>query len=261
MTAQAEKTSKSDTIFDRLGLLTPWEIDLENSRVGRKGDGGYVVADQIRPKQAVLSYGIADEVSFDVELADAGFKVWQFDHTIPNAPVEHRNITFTREGVAEADKAEEDLFTIETHAERLGIDLDGAILKMDVEGAEWEVFETISEDTLGRFDQIFLELHGLGRLPKPRFARIFTTVMEKLNAQFTLFHVHANNARPLVPIENFFVPGLLEVSFVRTNLVARRSSETWYPTNLDFPNVAKRDDLNLWLYPFAPVSSKPVQRL
>ena len=251
-------SSETDTIFDRLALLTPWDIDLEKFRIGRKGDGGYVVADTLRPHQAVLSYGIADEVSFDLEMAEAGFKVWQFDHTIPKAPVEHRNFTFTREGVAATDRPDDLVFTIDSHADRLGIKLTDAILKMDVEGSEWDVLDTISEETLGQFSQIFLEFHSLGRLPRPKFANQFRRVMEKLNAQFTLFHVHANNARPLVPIETFFVPGLLEVSFIRTDLVKRRRSETWYPTELDFANVAKRPDLNLWQYPFAPRPSDPV---
>ncbi len=257
MSANMTGTQQADTVFDRLALLTPWDIDLEKFRIGQKGDGGYVVADRLNPRQAVLSYGIADEVSFDFEMAEAGFKVWQFDHTIPKAPVTHENIRFTKEGVAGEDSADELLFTVESHAERLGINLDGAILKMDVEGAEWSVFEAMSEATLGRFDQIFLELHGLGRLSRAPFARKFRMIMEKINAQFTLFHVHANNARPLVAIDNFVTPGLLEVSFVRTDLVKRRRSRTWYPTELDFPNVAKKPDLNLWLYPFAPVTSQP----
>lgn len=257
MTTNKASSSESESIFDLLALLEPWDIDIEKFRVGRKGDGGYVVADQLHPKQAVLSYGIADEVSFDLELAEAGFKVWQFDHTIAKAPVDHANIRFIREGVSGIRQSDAQLFTIEDHAERLGIKLDAAILKMDVEGAEWSVFEQMSPDTLGRFDQIFLELHSLGRLPRARFARQFRNVLSKLNAQFTLFHVHANNARPLVPIENFFTPGLLEVSFIRTDLVKRRRSRTWYPTDLDFPNVANRPDLRLWLYPFAPVSKRP----
>jgi len=257
MTAEAVNSSESETIFDRLALLTPWDIDLEKFRIGRMGDGGYVVADQLRPKQAVLSYGIANEVSFDLELAKAGFKVWQFDHTILCAPLEHRNITFTKEGVAGQDRPEESLYTIERHADRFGINLDGAILKMDVEGAEWDVLQSIAPETLRRFDQIYFEMHGLGRLPRPKFARQFRACLEKINAHFTLFHVHANNARPLVPIDNFFVPGLLEVSFVRTDLVKRSKSRTWYPTDLDAPNNKNKPDLKLWQYPFAPRPSEP----
>jgi len=248
-----------DRIFELLALLTPWDIDLDKFRIGRRGDGGYVAADQLHPKQAILSYGISNEVSFDLEMAEAGFKVWQFDHTIDGAPVAHDNLIFHKEGVAGRDRPDEKLFTVEAHAERFAINLDGAILKMDVEGSEWDVFDQMSPDTLGRFDQIFVELHSLGRLSRPRFAGIFSRVMAKLNAQFTLFHVHANNARPLVPVETFFTPGLLEVSFVRTDLVKRRRSRTWYPTDLDFPNVAKKPDLNLWLYPFAPTTSRPIR--
>lgn len=241
------------TLFDTLALLTPWDINLPKRRIGRPGDGGYIVADTLRPDQNILSYGIGNEVSFDLELAEDGFRVWQFDHTIEAAPVTHPNITFTKEGVAGQDQPDESLYTIDSHAKRLSINLDHAILKMDVEGAEWNVLSQMPEDTLTRFDQIFLELHGLARIVRPNFAPRFRAVMEKLNAHFTLFHVHANNARPLVPIDGFVTPGLLEVSFIRTDLVERSPSRTWYPTELDSPNVVNRPDLRLWLHPYAPV--------
>ncbi len=241
------------TLFDTLALLTPWDINLPKRRVGRRGDGGYIVADNLRAEQNILSYGIGNEVSFDLELAHAGFRVWQFDHTIEAAPVSHPNINFEREGVAGHDQADKKLYSIETHAARLDINLQSAILKMDVEGAEWDVLSQISAETLGCFDQILLELHGLSRIVRPNFAPRFKAALEKLNAQFTLFHVHANNARPLVPIDGFVTPGLLEVSFIRTELIDRSPSRTWYPTALDSPNVANRPDVQLWLHPYAPV--------
>lgn len=239
-------------IFDTLALLTPWDINIRKRRVGCDGDGGYVMADCLHLDQAVISYGIADEVSFDVELADAGHKIWQFDHTIVAAPVAHKNIIFTREGVAGIDRPDELLYTIDTHTDRLEIPRKGAILKMDVEGAEWAVLSKITPKSLGQFDQILLEFHGMSRIAKPQFRQTFIDVMEKLNAQFTLFHVHANNARPLVAVEHFVTPGLLEVSFIRTALVVRSLSKTQYPTELDSANVASRPDLRLWLYPFSP---------
>lgn len=249
-----------DRIFELLALLTPWDIDLDKFRIGRRGDGGYVAADQLHPKQAILSYGISNEVSFDLEMAEAGFKVWQFDHTIDGAPVVHDNLIFHKEGVAGRDRPEEKLFTVESHAERFGINLDGAILKMDVEGSEWDVFSTMPETVLAKFDQIYVEFHELARIARPRFAPVFKVVMEKLNRHFTLFHVHANNARPLVQIENYVTPGLLEASFIRTELVDRSASNTWYPTELDEPNMRNRPDLNLWLFPFVPRPSDPLSR-
>lgn len=239
-------------VFDVLSYLTPWDINIPKRRVGCIGDGGYIMADCLRPTQSVISYGIANEVSFDVELAEAGHKIWQFDHTIVGAPVTHPNITFTREGVAGTDQPDELLYTIETHAARLEIPRAGAILKMDVEGAEWEVLDGISPEALGQFDQILMEFHGMSRIVHPKFMKRFIDVMEKLNAQFTLFHVHANNARPLVSVDHFVTPGLIEVSYIRTDLVTREPSKTVYPTPMDSPNVAGRPDLRLWLYPFAP---------
>lgn len=245
-------------VFETLSLLTPWDINVPKVRIGSRGDGGYVVADNLRSDQSIISLGVGDETSFDVELAKAGFHVWQFDHTVPHTPVVHPNITFTREGIAGTDQPEKALYTIDTHAKRHDIALDGAILKMDVEGAEWDVLEHIPVHTLEKFDQILIELHGLGRIARPKFAPRFRAVLKKLNAAFTLFHVHANNARPLVSVDSFVTPALLEVSLIRTDLITRKPSQTWYPTALDAANVVNRPDLRLWLYPFAPRSKEAV---
>jgi Methyltransferase FkbM domain len=41
---------------------------------------------------------------------------------------------------------------------------DNIFLKMDIEGAEYEVIPSMTRDTLAHFDQIALELHWLTRL-------------------------------------------------------------------------------------------------
>jgi hypothetical protein len=125
---------------------------------------------------------------------------------------------------------------------------------MDVEGAEWGALASLDDETLERFDQITMEIHSLESLPWEHYRKVFVKALTKLNEQFTLFHVHANNVDG--PDKYHYVEGmpvscLLEVSYIRTSLVNRRPSNTLYPTEVDYPNMGARDRL-LWIYPFLP---------
>ena len=61
------------------------------------------------------------------------------------------------------------------------------ILKIDVEGAEWDSFAAMEPETLERIDQLVVEFHGVD---EPRFLDI----VRKLKAQFEIAHLHYNNA-------------------------------------------------------------------
>jgi hypothetical protein len=50
---------------------------------------------------------------------------------------------------------------------------------------------------------------------------------------------------------------LLELSYVRSDLVERLPSRTLYPTELDAPNVGRAADTPLWFFPFAPIAATP----
>ena len=84
--------------------------------------------------------------------------------------------------------------------------------------------------------------------------------MAKLNRDFTLFHVHANNfdgADHFHVVDGMPTVNLIELSFIRTAKVRRSPSRTVYPTDLDAPNGEPRDKL-LWIYPYFPTSSDSI---
>lgn len=243
-------------ILESLSLLTPYDIDRPKVRIGPKGDGGYVFVDILEPSQSILSYGIGGESRFDQEMALRGHKVHMFDHTIPGVRITHPNMNFYREGVAGSSKASESLFSIEDHLRRYQIGGDDMILKMDVEGAEWEAIGHSSSQTLRRFSQIVIEIHELDKLLDQAFREMFNRFCRKLNSLFTLFHVHANNhdgPNGIVIVNGLPVSPLLELSYVRRDLCRNFPSQTLYPTVYDYPNVNRKDKL-LWFYPFMPTT-------
>ncbi len=138
-----------------------------------------------------------------------------FDHTIEGINQLHPNMIWKKEGLASYQNKDERLDTIENHLLEYGIEKENFLLKMDIEGAEFDVFESLSPKLLTRVDQIFIEVHGIGRLTNLDFREKFFRVFSKINSQFTLCHVHANNfdgSDEFAFIESMVVPKLLELT-------------------------------------------------
>ncbi|BDV36184.1 hypothetical protein [Methylocystis iwaonis] len=241
-------------LVEALALLTPFDIDRRKVRIGPETDGGYVFVDHIDPSQTILSYGISFEYRFDAEMAARGHRVYMFDHTIDGINATHPNMLYYKEGVAGVSSPEQCLYSIEDHLARFGIEGDRLILKMDVEGAEWDAIGMTPDTVLARFEQIVIEVHGVNAITDTGYREKFCFFFRKLNRLFTLFHVHANNCdgpNGLTIVSGIPVSPLLELSYVRNNVCNKFPSRTLYPTALDFPNVGAKDKL-LWFFPFLP---------
>lgn len=245
-------------VFEALSLMTPFDIDIPKRRIGPNTDGGYVFADRIDPSQAIVSYGISTEYRFDRLMAEAGHKVYMFDHTIDGIDRAHANMMWHKEGVAGLSSPPDRLYSIEDHLVRHDILGDRLILKMDVEGAEFDSLGLCPDETLSRFEQIVLEVHSLVLLNDREFRDRCVAMLRRINRHFTLFHVHANNCDGpdgIRIVAGFPVSNLLELSYIKTSAVTRSASRTLYPTAFDYPNVPAKDKL-LWFYPFLPTLAK-----
>jgi hypothetical protein len=237
-------------VFEALSLLTPYDLPAEQKvRIGGPGDGGYVLVDRLRAAQPVMSFGVGPSVAFDLDMAERGHRVLLFDHTIASLPGEHAGFTWYPEGVAgAADPAD--------HMAKLPHGLEAPILKLDVEGAEWDVLTETPMGLLRRFEQIVVELHELPRLEERRFRSMAWKALATLSSAFTLCHVHANNFGGIQTVCGFPIPDTLEVTYIRSDLVEVAASTTLYPTPLDTGNCLDWPDFPLWFYPFVPGTGK-----
>ncbi len=84
-----------------------------------------------------------------------------YDHTIDKLPKYHSRFHFFKEGVT-GDPDEAGLETLSNLLRRNGHQASqNLLLKMDIEGYEWAVFEETPSAVIGQFSQIVIELHGL----------------------------------------------------------------------------------------------------
>ena len=246
-----EQSSTLTGMFEALGLLRPFDLEGEKKRrFGRSGDGGYVLIERLIG-DTFYSFGVAEEVSFEVTMAETGRRGYLFDHTVEGMPVSHGHLTFTKLGLGPSGDARPELRTLESLLRQNGDDIrDDLLLKVDIEGAEYAVLQDVPQTTLNRFSQIALELHDLRRLAEPEFRRLFTAAMTRLNAGFVLCHVHANNCAPLIFTHGLPVADVVELTFVRRDLVRSIPSTTVYPTVYDCANDPDRADIPLLFYPY-----------
>jgi hypothetical protein len=257
-------------VLDALSLLIPSDLDGERkARFGAAGegayalgDGSYVLVDRCRPTQDVLSFGVGSIVSFELAMAERGHRVFLYDHTIDALPTQHERFVWIPAGICAKANVGDRLFTLEHYLRQL-IDLStDPILKIDVEGAEWEVLAEAPAHVLRHFEQIALEVHNLNRLDEPAFNTLARAALGNLADHFTLCHVHANNYGFVHLLAGSLpMPETLELTYVRSDVVRPMASTTLYPTDIDLPNYRTLTDLRLWFYPFMPGSEKAPRTL
>ncbi len=218
-------------------------------RVGGMCDGGYVMLDDLDSARAVYSLGIGGDVSFDLEMAERGMDIFQYDHTVPGPPVQHPRFQFKKKGIAPVEDGEFTSIGAEIHRNGHAHRRD-LILKIDIECAEWDALDATSDEDLDRFEQIVAELHGFLRLAEPEWRAVTQRVLGRLHRTHAVTHVHANNWADFQIMAGVPVPDVLEVSYVRRDRASLTPSTTFFPTPFDVPCHPDRPDIVLGNFRF-----------
>jgi hypothetical protein len=217
-------------------------------RLGRDHDGGYVMLDAFDGVTTAFSLGISDDVSWDLAIAERGIDVLQFDPTVSGPPAEHPRFRFEPLRIAPCDGGVH--ISLESILRTKAPEGDGLILKIDIEGAEWDVFAALPDAALTRFRQIVCEFHTLDRLGEAEFGDRAQEVFAKLARTHFVCHVHGNNCGNFANVANVMVPQSLEVCFASRRHFTPMETDAVFPTPLDQPNEPGRADLYLGRFRF-----------
>ena len=234
-----------------LRLLEPRAaIGRTKIRLGNVGDGGYVSLDDFRPGDIALSLGINDDISWDLDAADRGLTIHQFDHTVDDPAPDDARMIFQKKMIAS---------TSTDHSQSLP-DLIGMldrkearpnlVLKMDIEGSEWDVWDATPQATLARFSQIFCEVHWLDQLSNTDRRRQIHRCFKKLHDHYAVVHVHGNSCGGLANVGGVVFPNVLEISFANRLCYDFSSTDELFPGPLDCSCDAYSPDLYLGSFKF-----------
>jgi hypothetical protein len=236
----------------RIGrLLRPKEaLGPPKIRVGGDGDGGYIMLDDFEGTQIAYSIGIGDNVSWDLSLARRNIRIHQFDHTIDRPPISHPNFCFHRRKMAIiADEDNEDLRSMLRFADDASM-TSKPVLKIDIEHDEWDILDQVDPTVLRGFSQIVCELHWFGRGVSGDWLEKAERVLQKMNEDFQVVHVHGNNCAPYSLIAGVPMPSVLEVTYCNRSDYEFKYTQELFPGLLDSPNNAAAPDLFLGSFQF-----------
>jgi len=222
-----------------IALLSPMDIKgAKYVRVGQDCDGGYVMLDDFQRKvDAAYSFGISHNVSWDEAMAGREIDVFMYDHTIKRLAKQHPRFHYAKKGITGFDKLVNCKTLGELIAENAHVASKNLILKMDIEGCEWDVFKQAAPGILSQFSQIVVELHGLTVFDGVKH-KMIVEVLGKIHETHQSVHVHANSGITPFWIGDLVLPEVLEVTYVRRDDFRDRfiKNTRQFPTELDQPS-------------------------
>ncbi|HEY0057400.1 MAG TPA: hypothetical protein VGB63_18770 [Pedobacter sp.] len=242
-------------------------------RLGSKFDGGYVIHHpSLKDVDYLVNYGVGYNVDFECDFfRETGAPTLAFDPTLSDTtklkkfatsfsilrllselkyftPWQFRRltlknfkITLIEEGLS--DKNLGSYKTLAYHLKKYNLLDKKIMLKVDIEGAEYEVFADDSiYPYLENAVQLVLEFHDL----KNNLHQVHA-IITKLKTTHTLIHIHANNHGGYFDFNGKRVPELIELSYLRNTYIdAAIPSQANYPIPvLDQPSHKRKPDLKL----------------
>lgn len=246
---KGNSSQQLDAVRSCLRLLTPQPTGLAFKRYGHDQDGGYVLADvHVEPRRAI-SLGIGEETSFDHAILDEGYIVHQYDDSVAAPARARAGLHFNKLRVVGIDpgRGETTLDAIVEQVLAGAAPQASALLKCDIEYSEWPMLEHVNPATLARLHQMTFEFHGLHLLHDPWANSQRRACLEKILGSHAPVHIHANNCGHLIVNESFSFPDIVEVTFLRRDLMGPPTavSPALFPTALDRPNDPLSPDLFL----------------
>jgi hypothetical protein len=118
------------------------------------------------------------------------------------------------------------------------------ILKVDIEGSEWESFKDFPRESMLRCEQIIFEYHGLQSLYQQANFNHYLQFLDRILETHEIVNSHINNWDSFEIIEGIPVPNVLEVTYVRKDLVAQLEGQENSQT-VNYPNNSSRADFLL----------------
>jgi hypothetical protein len=239
-------------------------------RLGGPNDGGYVVAKELCKGRDLYSFGIGDDISFEQDFLELSpdSKVMCYDPYIDK--INDYRIRHISKGIGHKHpRLSEYLPEHEFGFATFGQEPQHFIVKIDVEGAEWDALKYSIIDYMCYCDQLIVEFHILpveyNLSHSPYFTKmyrefydnateqLFLNYVDILNTillEFTSYHIHGNNSLSKIRLKEHLYPPLLEMTFINNHLIDRKyPTIEKFPTAIDQPNKTDRPDFDS-LFPF-----------
>lgn len=218
--------------------LSPMTSEKDLIRLGPKGDGGYLVPDDLEGIEACFSPGVCLVSGFEKDCADLGMKVFMADRSVDQPAAMHDQFHFIKKYVGVTTN--DDFMTVDDWvASSLPGSKADLLLQIDIEGYEYETLLGMSDNLMRRYRIIVGEFHDLDQLWNRPFFKLASRVFEKILQTHTCVHIHPNNCSAPLNKGELSIPPVAEFTFLRNDRVNNASYAKVYPHPLDYDNSGK----------------------
>jgi len=236
----ADRARIRPVLFEMLGPVALSNCQIE--RFGEAHDGGYLMCGNLLGQvQSGYSYGISGYDKWGCDISTKlKVKLHQYDcfnTTEPACP--HGGTVFHAECVGGTARTEEGRVfdTIRNQLAKNGDSAKHIVMKIDIEGAEWDSLLHAPDETLNQIDQMVVEFHWV-QDEKSQWVQDdrYQAVTQRLKKAFHVAHVHFNNGGCIAGLDPF-PSWAYEVLFVSKRLGVVDPSRTATRRHpLDAPN-------------------------
>lgn len=227
-TNENQKNRDKQVMFQEIllkSLLSPKSYR-DKIRIGKNGDGGYVVSKNHLTKH-LISIGCENSTSFEEHYLSIvnESKIDIYDgNSICDLAERNKNVNFYNKNIYSINE--------------LNIN-EPCMIQMDIEGGELFFFEKC--DKLNFVEQLVIEIH-FHKEQYPQFPILgdydkWRSLFELFNEYFSLIHIHVNDNGIAQNRPKFFgVYDLLELTYIKKNDSLNIENQSFPIEGLDFPN-------------------------
>jgi len=255
-----------------LKIFLPFKVD-HLIRLGNNNDGGYIVHfPSLQNADYLLNYGVGYNVEFEKDFFKAtGLPTLAFDPTLKSfslvfeklkkgqlipflrhlknysewffkeRTLKRYKIQFVQEGIS--DKNSGEYKSLGYHFSKYDLHDKRIILKIDVEGSEYPIFNDDKiYSILPNAVQILMEIHLI-----EKNIENLIDMMNKISKTHSLIHIHANNHVGTFKYHGKDVPEAVEVTFLLNEFLPEKiySSSSYPVAGLDQPCDRLKEDISL----------------
>ena len=248
---EASPSEGAREISEFLSIISPRSSGRKLIRIGKAGDGSYLLPDDLEGVVACYSPGVNNFKDFEdclvnryeieCHMCDASSDAESFRTAMIQGKQTFRKLWLD---VTEAC----DSISLENWIEEtISDDKGDLVLQMDIEGAEYRNLLNTDDSVLAKFRIMLIEFHGLDKISDNEVrAQVILPVFRKLNRIFQVVHAHPNNYDGKFKVDGtqIYLSSFLELTLHRRDRISSSSNNgsgsTLIPHPLDITNMRSR---------------------
>ena len=190
-------------------------------RLGEDGDGGYFVPDFIKDFDYCFTFGVGNLCGFENDLANKfNIKCYLFDYSINSSPIKNKNFYFTKKFIIGGGNTANDLkkpnyLTFNNFLKKCpDFKNKKKILKIDIEGGEYNILSYLQSSDLDSFEVIIIEFHHLSSILTPLCFRLVNDLFSKIHENFHVLSNVATEGFSYFSYKDIKIYDLFEITFI-----------------------------------------------